>query len=174
MKPDPCYNPYCHLVLVSSRLPWGPVRLPPFVLSHLRPNFLPLTLGSISLPFTLPLQQIQGCLWGSHLSFSLNPSGAAIFILVFEVSRLFKMRPVLWAQLSSTGWRLLSHAATLQCLRGHPGDSFSIPPPLHSTQLECRHILPFICQAVKRGKCWFANFQSHLLFLPGRNDVGRA
>ena len=47
----------------------GPGQTAPLPSTHLQPNFLPLTLGSISLPFALPLQQIQGCLWGSHLSF---------------------------------------------------------------------------------------------------------
>ena len=59
----------------------------------------------------------------------------SFFILMFEVSRLFKMRPVPWAQLSSAGWGLLSHSASLQHLSGHPGwlpSSFLLPFTPHS------------------------------------------
>lgn len=68
--------------------------------------------------------------------FSLNPSGASIFILMFEVFRLFKMRPLLWAQLSSKVWRLLSPCGHLVAFTWtHWVTSFPFPPPLHSPQL---------------------------------------
>lgn len=98
----------------SCPWPWGPSACP-------------------SLCFSSRFRVASGALT-FHFIFT-NSSGAAIFILMFEVSRLFKMRPVLWAQLSSAGWGLLSHTASLQHLPGHPGwlpSPFLLPFTPHS------------------------------------------
>lgn len=57
---------------------------------------LDLGVHQIALHFASPANPELPLGLSGFILFSLNPSGAAIFVLVFEVSRPFKMTPLLW------------------------------------------------------------------------------